>query len=141
MKVWCSGWKKQRRISRAKSPDDWKTSPGKLNNWEQCGRLNYRCVGGGGAYCSSRENVNTVTVQHFLLWIPDISPPLCASKSTLSLHVTSCIVQAAEHVVKQDCHPLQAGSMGAHQVGTSITEGCGVEPMFRVFSWTTSSGC
>lgn len=64
---------------------------------------------------------------------PRSPPPLCASKSTCSLHVTSCIVQAAEHVVKPDCHPLQAGSLGVRQVGTSIPEGCGVEPTFRVF--------
>lgn len=67
---------------------------------------------------------------------PRYPPPLCASKSTCSLHVTSCVVQAAEHVVKPDCHPLQAGSLGVHQVGTSVTEGCGVEPMFRVFLCT-----
>lgn len=128
MKVWCSGWKKQRRISGAKSPDDWKTSPGKLNNWEQCGRLNYRRVGGGGAYCSSRENVNTVMVQHFLLWIPDISPPLCASKSTLSLMSLPVLFRLQSTWSSRTVTPYRLGVWGHIKLALLLQKVVGSSP-------------
>lgn len=81
MKVWCSGWKKALKVLSTG-----KQNPGKCN-WEGHSGINHGWAGGGGAYRASWEYVNVVMVQHFPLWIPDIPPPLCATKASTSLHV------------------------------------------------------